>query len=181
MILGLFRKSASRKIVEALHGDIVTAVRQPDFYGAYGVADTFDGRFEILALLSTLVVRRLLREPAPASGLAQSLTDALFRTLDDDLREMGVGDLTVPKRIKKLAANLLGRRAAYAQALDQPGETPILAALARNVYGEEPGAAGEPARRLTRYVREAERRLAETPGDVLGRGSAPFPQPASIP
>ena len=152
MPFGLFRRSASRQVIDRLHGEIVAVVRQPDLYRDYGVPDTFDGRFELLALVSTLFVRRLALLPQPGPEMAQDLTDAIFAGLDSSLREMGVGDLTVPKRIKKLAAALLGRRQAYEEGL-RAGDPVLLAeALSRNVHGGTFGPETAEVQRLERYV-----------------------------
>ena len=104
MILNLFRRSASEAIVERLYEQIVAAARRPAFFMApVGVADTWDGRFEVLALHVFLVLRRLSALPPPAPDLAQDLTNRMFRGFDEALRETGVGDLTVPKRMQRLA------------------------------------------------------------------------------
>jgi cytochrome b pre-mRNA-processing protein 3 len=176
MVLSLFRRAANRHLIDRLHGDIVAATRQPAFYRDLGVADTFDGRFEILALLSTLVVRRLARLPSPGPDIAQDLTDAVFRHLDPALREMGVGDLTVPKRMRKLAAALLGRRQAYEGALGESGDDVLVAALARNVYGDDGEASLPQARGLAHYVRRADAALARAPLEAFVDGPTPFPE-----
>ena len=180
MIFRLFRGSANRGTVDRLHGDIVAAVRQPAFFLDYGVADTFDGRFELLALFSTLVVRRLARLPAPGPAIAQELTDKVFQSLDDDLREMGVGDLAVPKRIKKLAAALLGRRKAYDEALDAGDEARLVEALARNVHANIDAPDDPRATRLARYVRAAEAALSNAALETLIAGPTPFPAAAAV-
>ncbi len=180
MLFGLLGRSANRRIVDRLHGEIVAAVRQPALYADLGVADTFDGRFELLALFSTLAVRRLMRLESPGPELAQELTDGLFRRLDDDLREMGVGDLAVPKRIKKLAAAILGRRNAYDAALGKDNDADLREALARNVHANVVGP-GEPRTlRLARYVRASEAALGAAPSQSLLAGAAPFPDASTI-
>jgi len=180
MLMGLFRRSANRRIVDRLHGGIVSAVRRPVLYTGYGVADTFDGRFELLALISTLVVRRLTRLPPPGGELAQDLTDSLFRGLDDDFREMGVGDLAVPKRIKKFAAALLGRRQAYAAALDLSDNAALVDALWRNVHSGNLAPDDPAVARLACYARAVEAALATTPLNSLMEGPLPFPDPETI-
>jgi cytochrome b pre-mRNA-processing protein 3 len=175
MLFGLFGKSANQRIVDNLHGEIVAAVRQPALYSELGVADTFDGRFELLALFSSLVVRRLITLKAPGPDLAQELTDRLFTRLDDDLREMGVGDLAVPKRIKKLAAALLGRRKAYDTALFESDDAQLAASISLNVHGERIGVDDPQVKRLARYVRAADAALASSLEEALLRGVAPFP------
>lgn len=141
MRLGIFRRPFSRVVIDRLHGEIVAMVRQPALYRDFGVEDTFEGRFELLALFSTLVIRRLVLLGPPGPEIAQELTDALFSGLDATLREMGVGDLSVPRRMNRLAGALLGRRQAYEEGLADDDQAILSAAIARNVFGGafEPG------------------------------------------
>ena len=173
-LLGRKQAHANRRAIEALHDGVVAAARQPAFYLDYGVADTFEGRFEMLALMAGLALRRLNATSAPGPEVAQRLVDALFRNLDPALREMGVGDLAVPKRMKRLAGDFLGRNAAYDVALRQGGAG-LDAALSRNVFGAETG--GE---RLARYTMAAARFIEAVPVEDLLRGSLRFPDPASV-
>ena len=118
-LFGWFRAAANRKTIGRLNDEVVAAVRRPAFYES-GVPDTFNGRFEVLVLHTTLVVRRMRSLEAPGSAVAQDLIDAVFRNLDPAMRELGVGDMAVPKRMKKLAEAFLGRSIAYDAALQQP-------------------------------------------------------------
>ena len=168
------RRAPNRELLDRLHSEIVAAVRVPVFYTDYGVADTFEGRFELLALHAGLVLRRLNAAEPPGPAVAQDLVDTIFGHLDSDLREAGVGDVTVPKRMKKLAEAFLGRSSAYDQALRlDPDSLP--AALARNVFaGRADGT------RLAAYVSTACRSLESASlSSLLGR-SLPFPDPLSI-
>jgi cytochrome b pre-mRNA-processing protein 3 len=174
-----FRRRANRPILERLRGEIVAAARQPALYAAFGAADTFDGRFELLALYSSLVVARLTALPAPGPDLAQELTDALFVGLDDDLREMGVGDLAVPKRVKKLAAALLGRRKAYLDALDRPDDQALREALSRNVLGAAIGPGDPRVAGLARHVRDVVAALSKA--SVSDFVAGPLVLPAATP
>ncbi len=180
MIFAMFRRSGNDRVIERLHGDIVAAVRQPVFYSDYSVDDTFEGRFELLTLFSTLLVRRLALLPSPAPEVAQELTDRIFSELDAAMREMGVGDLAVPKRIKKLAGALLGRRKAYDEALSAASHDALVATLARNVYGLEGDPGAQRAARLARYALAAEAALALAPLETFAAGSAPFPKAEGI-
>lgn len=171
---GRQRALARKQVVERLYAEIVGAVRQPVFYTDYGVADTFEGRFELLTFLAGLVLRRLNEVQAPGPELAQDLVDAIFRHLDTGLREMGVGDLAVPKRIKKLAEAFLGRSAAYDAALRE-GEQALEATLLRNLLDGR-GAAGA----LARYGSVAQRRLGDTSLNQLLDQPLPFPDPATL-
>ena len=97
------RAETSRK-AEELYGSVVTAARQPDFYGALGVPDTPEGRFELVALHLFLALEGLRGQGAAAEGLARRAIETFVVDMDDCMREMGVGDLTVPKKVKRAAA-----------------------------------------------------------------------------
>ncbi len=175
MIFGLFRRSRNKAVIGRLHGDIMAAVRQPVLYAQWGVADTFEGRFEVLSLMATLVVRRLAQLPAPAADLSQDLTDRIFTEVDSAMREMGVGDLTVPKRIKKLAAGFLGRRQAYDAALNGRDAVALAQAISRNVYGLEPTEGAERAAPLARYALGVDLALQGASLDQFINGPLAFP------
>lgn len=175
---GRRRPSPTRLLLDRLHAEIVGAVRRPAFYLDYAVPDTFEGRFELLALHAGLVLRRFNAAPAPGPAVAQDLVDTIFAHLDADLREAGVGDITVPKRMKKLCEAFLGRAGAYDAAL-RLGPEAVAGALARNVYSGAgaPGAAD----RLADYVGRAGAVLDETSLDACLSGPLPFPDPSTIP
>ncbi len=160
MIFGLFRGTANRRLIDRLHGEIVVAARDPVLFTQYGITDDLDGRFESVALHAALVLRRLNRFPPPGPQIAQDLADSVFRHFDVALREMGVGDLSVPKRMKTLAEAFLGRADAYNRALGE-GHAALCAALSRNVY-----AGRREADRLARYVEALEEAFADvTPAE----------------
>jgi cytochrome b pre-mRNA-processing protein 3 len=172
MIFALFRKNPLADQIVGLHRAIVAQSRLPAFFmPPYGVADTFEGRFEILTLNAGLVLRRLSLLPEPGPRLAQSLSDAIFSGLDDAFREIGISDVGVPKKMKKLARAFMGRGAAYWRACAE-GEAALAGALARNVLaGQGDGAP------LAAYFLRAKALLDETPLEVFLRGEAPFPAP----
>ena len=113
MVFRLFRRSANRDLIDRLRGEIVAAARDPVLFTEYGIEDSLEGRFEVLALHSALVLRHLNRMKPPAPEMAQDLTDSLFRSFDGALREMGIGDTGVPKRMRTIAEAFLGRAGAY--------------------------------------------------------------------
>ena len=114
MIFKLFARKSDAPTVERLYGQIMAAARRPElFLGRYSVADTMEGRFDLLVLHVFAVVRRLAALPSPAPELAQGLSNHVFMAFDRALRESGVGDLAVPKRIQKLGSDYNGRRQAY--------------------------------------------------------------------
>lgn len=176
MIFSLFRRAGNTAVIGRLHGDIMAAVRQPVIYAQWGVADTFEGRFEILSLMATLVVRRLAQLPDPAADISQELTDRIFSEVDAAMREMGVGDLTVPKRIKKLAAGFLGRRQVYDAALNAGSEMQLAEALSRNVYVLEPSEGAQQALPLARYAFALDRALAAQSLESFTKGPLDLPK-----
>ena len=174
---GRRRPSSRQVLLDRIHTDIVGAVRCPTFYLDFAVPDTFEGRFELLALHAGLVLRRLNAAEAPGPAVAQDLVDTVFAHLEADLREAGVGDITVPKRMKRLCEAFLGRSAAYDAALRRDdGELAI--AVGRNIYaGRAEGAAAD---RMARYVAAAAGALAGASlDDCLGKPLR-FPDPSSI-
>ncbi len=159
MIFGLFRGRGNTRIIERLHGEIVAAARDPVLFTAYGIADNLDGRFESIALHAILLLRRLKQLPPPGPEIAQDLADAIFRHFDLGLREAGVSDIAVPRRMRDLAEAFFGRASTYNAALDQSGpagQAALAAALSRNVFG---GAAD--GARLAAFVRDREAGLAQ--------------------
>ena len=175
MIFGLFRRSPNAALIDKLHGEIMAGVRQPALYRDLGVPDTFEGRFEMLCLHGALTVRRLNALPEPGADLAQDLTDGIFRHLDATLREMGVGDVTVPKRMKKHAQAFAGRAVAYGQALDRRDDGALQTALARNVRGDETLATSAALQGLARYVHAVEASLADRDLSFFLDGRIGFP------
>jgi cytochrome b pre-mRNA-processing protein 3 len=179
MFFGLFRRSPNKALIDKLHGEIMAGARHPTLYLHFGVPDTFEGRFEMLALHGALAVRRLNRFEAPGPDLAQDVTDGIFRHLDATLREMGVGDIVVPKRMKKHAEAFAGRALAYGRALDAADEGALLTALARNVYGDESRAVAPETRQLAHYIHEVEAALAARDLEDFLAGRIGFPEPGA--
>lgn len=133
MLGSLFRRQGRRVAVLAAYGRIVERARDPTFYVEWGVPDTLDGRFEILALHAFLVLNRLKQDPGATSAFAQALFDTMFADLDRALREMGVSDLGVGRHVKGMASSFYGRIAAYDEGLGEA--TAMIGALRRNLYG----------------------------------------------
>lgn len=163
------RGDAQRTAVE-LYGRVVTAARQSALYRELGVADTTEGRFEMVALHLFLALEAL-RRPHVATEASddavQRLTIEAFVTdMDDCMREMGVGDLTVPKKVKRAAAGFYQRSADYRAALAAPDDAALAAALTAHVWN---GAdAGAHALALAAYVRRTAASLSGAePRDVF--------------
>jgi cytochrome b pre-mRNA-processing protein 3 len=169
-----FRKphAPSRGTIEAIYGMIVTQAREPLFYRDLAVPDTVNGRFDMLVLHLWMVLRRL----KPIEGgmaLSQTLFDRFCDDMDANLREMGVGDLTVPKRMQAFGEAFYGRAAAYDLAL-AAGPEPLAQALCKNILN---GGSIEKARQLAHYTDAALAALAGVDEAALRGGSWTFPHP----
>jgi cytochrome b pre-mRNA-processing protein 3 len=176
-----FRKprTSPRGTIEAIYGMIVTQSREPSFYRDLGVPDTVNGRFDLLVLHLWMVLRQL-RTEAGGVGQSQALFDHFCNDMDDNLREMGVGDLTVPKRMQAFGEAFYGRSAAYDSAVTE-GEETLAQALCKNILN---GKDIEKARQLARYAEAAIAALAaQVAAAPQGDGSVPswkFPSPAEV-
>lgn len=170
-------RNANRAIAAALYETIVAAARQEHFYSHWQVPDVPLGRFEMLSLHMFLFQRRM-RAEGPARDIAQELIDDFFQDVDHSLRELGIGDLGVPKRMKKLAKMYFGRTAAYSDALDRGDRDALAAALTRNVRPDS----GEwlEARLLADYVIAADTLLAGQSEEAICAGSLTYPSAATI-
>lgn len=170
MIFGLFGKRAQRRApADALFARIAEASRRPALYIDGGIPDSFEGRFESLAMHMFLVLRRLRELPAPAGDLAQDLTDACFDYLELGFRNGGVSDIAVPKHMKKIGQMFYGRLQAYGAAFAAPEPAVLEDALRRNA-----APAADPAV-LATYLHEATQRLSVLDMDGLLRDEALFP------
>ncbi|WP_186389558.1 MULTISPECIES: ubiquinol-cytochrome C chaperone family protein [unclassified Stappia] len=152
MVFGLFRRR-QRPEVLAAYTSIVAQARQPWLYVRYNVPDTVDGRFEMVMLHTILVLNRLRGEGGEVASFSQELFDTFFADMDGSLREMGVGDLGVPKKVKKMAEAFYGRAAAIAEALAADGLQELASVVDRNLFAgaSDMGA----AHAIARYLREA--------------------------
>jgi cytochrome b pre-mRNA-processing protein 3 len=173
-----WRRDAAGTQARELYEAIVAQARRTEFYAALGVPDTLGGRFELVVLHMFLAQRRLRGSGAMGAdagrALAQALIEVMFDDMDASLRELGVGDLGVGRRVQAMAEGFYGRAAAFEAALGQ-GEAELEAALRRNLYGGVEPAAGQLAA-MVRYVR------AEAPRPALaGMGaSLRFGEPPAI-
>ena len=172
---GLFRSRRHERAGYALYTAAVQAARDPAFYTRFGVPDTLDGRFDMIGLHVSLVMDRLRREASPGPELAQAVFDAMFSDMDFNLREMGVSDMSVGKRVKVMWEALNGRAQAYAAALASGDEDAMTQAVARNVWrGAAPDAN---ARALARLAVAQAAHLAAQPLADLAAGRVTFLPP----
>jgi len=170
-LAALFNRK-SRNAVQALYGAIVAAARNPVFYVEWGVPDSLDGRFELIALLAFLAIRRL-KQSGDNAAFAQALFDTMFADLDRNLREMGVGDLSVGRQVKTMAKAFYGRVVAYERGL--AGVDNLDEALRRNLYGTAVPDATQIAAAAA-YVRRQAQALDAAPVGSLLAGELPLAQ-----
>lgn len=150
MLSWLRGRSRTGRTATKLYGSIVTAARREAFYAGYGVPDTPDGRFGLLVAHMFLVLERLRSEGEAGRGLSRALVEAFVSDMDDSMREMGVGDLSVPRKVKKAAGALYDCTGAFREAMGQSNEA-LRHALQRTLMqGEAAPAAGAVAAYMTR-------------------------------
>jgi cytochrome b pre-mRNA-processing protein 3 len=164
--------------ISTLYGMIVAQARLPCFYRDYAVADTVNGRFDLIVLHLALVLDRLAQDPTLQS-VGQGVFDRFCQDMDHNLREMGVGDLKVPRQMRLLGEAFYGRSQAYRTAWAATDDALLVAALERNIYGGTPAAAAA-APRLAAYIREALRDLRAPDAAALAGGQLRFPKPEKI-
>lgn len=165
MIFGLFRRK-SRDAETKTYCEIVAQARQPVFYSDFLVPDTVDGRFDLLVLHAVLYFRRMQDEGSEVAEFTQEVFDLFFQDMDGALREMGVSDTRVPKKIKKMGEAFYGRADAYMPAIEAGDVEELAKALGRNIFPdhEEPIA----QERLARYaVAAAETLASQSSNDLL--------------
>jgi cytochrome b pre-mRNA-processing protein 3 len=175
-MLGFFRRrNPHERAGFALYTAAVRSARDPGFYTTLGVADTLDGRFDLVGLHVALLIRRLRDQPA----LAQAVFDAMFSDMDSTLREMGVADIGVGRRIKAMMEALHGRAEAYDAALAADDRAELATSLARNVWRNAPPGGSEP-QALADWAVAQDASLAAQPTEALLQGQVGF-APAPVP
>lgn len=189
VLAGFLRRRRLDRAGLELYATAVRAARDPGFYAApsvgiglgsdpgLGVPDTVDGRFDLIGLHVALLIQRLRALPEPGPALAQAVFDAMFSDMDTSLREMGVSDLSVGKRVKAMWDAFHGRAGAYEAAMAAGDQAALADALARNVWrGTAPDGA---ATCLATHVLALAGHLATHGLDSLAGGQVTFlPAPA---
>lgn len=167
------RPNPYRRAAHELYAVIVAQARSPDFFASLKVPDSVDGRFDMISLHVFLVLRRLRHSGDDGDEFAQTLFDAFFADMDRSLREMGVGDLGVGKRVRDMSKAFMGRIDAYDRALDADSRQDLTDALVRNLFrGDSPGQAV--LDRLGDYIHLGVEVLAGQPVDEIMGGTVEF-------
>ena len=179
MFTSLKQRAILRRTSREVYGSIVTQARHETFYREWGVPDTMEGRVEMIILHAALVLDRLGSEGDAALALGQAVTEAYIADIDDALRQIGTGDIGVPRRVKKAAAALRERRLAYGKALDG-GSLNELANVVRGfVFADEQEAPSQSdaAASFATYIKGVRADLAAIPPQALFSGAITFRRP----
>ncbi|WP_346896034.1 ubiquinol-cytochrome C chaperone family protein [uncultured Roseibium sp.] len=177
MLFGLFRRRP-RDGEYKTYSEIVAQARQPVFYTDYRVPDTLDGRFDLIVAHAVVLFQRLAGEDKAVSEFSQSVFDLFFHDMDASLREMGVTDTRVPKKVKAMGEAFYGRADAYAPCLTNDDVVGLSDALSRNIYTEAPEPIAE--RALAQYMLAAAKALAAQDTAELMTGKLDWPEPAAF-
>lgn len=177
MLTWLNSGRARRQVARSLYGSSVTAARARNFYARWGVPDTVQGRFEMVALHVALVLRRLGTEGLAGQRLGVALTEAFVVDMDDTMREMTFGDLAVPREIKRATAALFDRHTAYLAALAAPTDISLAQALEAQLAYLVAGGRLD-AKSLAHYVHSCARALDAQPAQQILAGEIAWPEPA---
>jgi cytochrome b pre-mRNA-processing protein 3 len=177
-MLRLFRINRVEEAAAAAYRRIVEQARRPGFFIDCGVPDTLDGRFELICLHAFLYLHRLRREEKRAASLGQRFFDLMFADFDRSLREMGTGDLSVGREVKRMAQAFYGRIAAYEEGLASD-DAVLLGALSRNLFGTAP-AVPEQLAAMAGYLRHEAARLHRADTAALLAGDIAFGEPPTL-
>lgn len=159
-------RNPTKELARELYGAVVTQARDPAFYRDYGVPDTPEGRYEMIALHLVLTLDRIGGDTPEAKALQQETLETFVTDMDDSFREMGVGDTTVPKKVKKAAGGVYTRGGAYREAVRAPDAAALQTALLTYVYAGDAAKQGQAAP-LASYVRQFVKHLSQQPGDKV--------------
>ena len=178
MLRWLTDANRTRTTALELYGSSVAQARRAVFYRDWCVADSLDGRFELVMLHVGLLLRRLTAEGAAGKTLGRAVVEQMFAALDDDMRELGVGDVTVPKRVQAAAGSFYGRLKAYDAALQAEDAKALAHALSRNIPSSQDKSLD--AARLAAYAVACAQYLQQQPLVALRQGDVSFPKPVAV-
>ena len=164
---------------QALYALAVKQARVPLFYEQFGVADTPDGRFDMIMMHVYLILRHLKSGDAQCQAIAQIVFDTMFADMDQNLREMGAGDIGVAIRIKDMAKAFYGRIAAYDEGLDSTESKSLEGALLRNAF-RKTTPEDEQVKAMASYIKTQSEALAMQAYDELMQGILTFDPPQTL-
>lgn len=166
-LVKIFMPAPERQRAHALYLALVMEARQEKFYAEMQVPDTLDGRFEMILLHLFLMLHRLKHLPE-TKIFRQQVMESFMEDMDRSVRELGVSDTGVGKRVKRMAAAMYGRIAAYDMTLDDPAALKV--ALRRNLYGTLPELRDAALDAMTAYLKERQAELEKLPVEKILEG-----------
>ena len=181
-MLSMLKNFLPRKdpIPQKLYGAVVAQSRNPLFYTDFGFEDSAMGRFNLLALHMFLLSRRLVREDSEiTASLNQEIFDAFTFELDVALRELGVGDPTVPKRKKKMVRSFYGQVEDFAAPMDNDNKQQLSIAVFKRFYNNNQKQRSN-ADKVAAYVSQAGKILDSQIVEVILKGDLSWPDPANF-
>jgi cytochrome b pre-mRNA-processing protein 3 len=173
------KRRISEAVVISSYEAIVAASRQEHLYSTFLVPDTPLGRFEAISAHLIVFLRRTKNAAAPLPDLAQEVVEEFFKDVDHSMRELGIGDPSIPKRMKKMARMFYGRAESYGAALEGANLDELSAALHRNIRPDED--AWPQSKGLAQHIAAADAALQTLPDDEIASGKVRFPLPSIIP
>jgi cytochrome b pre-mRNA-processing protein 3 len=173
-VISFSHRKEVRQAAERAYRRVVEQARQRIFFTELEVPDTLDGRFELICLHAFLYLYRLKSDRPRSAAISQAFFDAMFTDMDRGLREIGTGDLSVGRHVKRMAQGFYGRIRAYQEGLECPEDTALSAALARNLFGTVGESTGT-IDTIVEYVRSAAGQLAHQSAAELCGGYVSFP------
>ena len=176
-MIRLFRRRPEDDTALSLYQSLVEKARTPAFYAALGVPDTVDGRFDMIVIHAMLVLRRLRGGGARADAVGQALFDLMFKDMDQSLRELGVGDMSIGKHIKRMAKAFYGRAGMQETALETAiasGETQALESALSDTLFRRTKPAPEALHAIAGYIQRADRHVQAQPLDIIVAGTVDF-------
>jgi len=178
MLQKLFARNDTPQLPQELYGRVVAQARLPVFFEQYGFSDTPMGRFDVLTIHVFLICHRLAVEKNQiASAISQQLFDEFLQNLEEALRELGIGDTSVPKRKKKLARSFYGLAEDIGDALIKDDRQTVMKKLMNRFYDNDCAADAD---RLAQYILAANDHLVSLSSEVIRGGELDWPDPADI-
>lgn len=180
MFSWLKRRKSLKAAAAGLYQAAVAQSRDPRFYTDLGVSDTMDGRFDLVSMHVFLIISRLQQLGGEGKALSQYLFDHMFKSMDNTLREIGVGDLSVPKHMQRMMKAFNGRVHSYHAAIASNNLQELELAVVRNIYRIEGGEIPSAARMMAEYISLSAGELLSQDLHALSAGKVFFPQIPSL-
>ncbi len=181
MFSRFFSRKSKSEVPQELYGKVVMQSRNPVFFLRYGLQDSVTGRFDALCIHLFLFSRRLVREDTPkTTSLNQEVFDIFIDSTDRALRELGIGDTSVPKRKKRLIHSFYATVEAFGAPLDEEDQKALSGAIEKRFEGAEGIAGKVPADTLASYVLETAAELDRQAAEQILKGRLEWCDPSAF-